>query len=276
MISGNLIAELNLFAIGATAIGSGLCRVLHTRSKRAETLLVTAGMTFIAVLSIDIVLTILCRITSVRYDLYLFCFDKAFGEPSFLIGRLFQRYGWFRIISTDVYELATCAFLILAVWYAVTQPLDEMKRMNRAILIALMPAGLIYLLFPVSGPAYAFPNFPNTFPEHVSPHPLMLLPPPNGVPSIHMTIALLLAYFCWRWPLGRILGIVFVALTVTSTLGLGEHYLFDLIVAVPYAMLVLYLSGAKERAYASEETSSPLMPHPETLALNNSDPRSTI
>jgi hypothetical protein len=275
MILGSSIAEFNLVTIGAAALVSGLIRALRPQSYRAEALFITACMTFMAMLSIDIALTILCRITPARYDLYLFCFDKTFGEPSFYVGRLFERYGWFRIVSTDVYELATCAFLMLAAWYAMTQPIDEAKRMNRAILISLMPAGFIYLLFPVSGPAHAFSGFPDVVPSQVTPHALSLLSPPNGVPSIHMTLALILAYFSWRWPLGKLLGSLFVVFTLTSTLGLGEHYLFDLIVAAPYSALAIYLSGVRERQPAPKRTRG-LRANPEGLILGKSSPRPTI
>jgi hypothetical protein len=37
-------------------------------------------------------------------------------------------------------------------------------------------------------------------------------------------------------------GITFVALTVFATLGSGQHYFFDLVVAVPYAGFIYMVS----------------------------------
>jgi hypothetical protein len=46
-----------------------------------------------------------------------------------------------------------------------------------------------------------------------------------------------------HWKAGRIFGAVFLALTILATLGLGEHYIFDLFCAVPYAAIVLWIAG---------------------------------
>ena len=48
--------------------------------------------------------------------------------------------------------------------------------------------------------------------------------------------------FLWHWRLGKVIGIVFLVLTVVATLGSGEHYAFDLICAVPYTWGGLYIA----------------------------------
>lgn len=86
----------------------------------------------------------------------------------------------------------------------------------RAWIVAAAPAPLFFLAFPATGPA------------HVT-DPLALR---NCIPSLHLTWALLgLVYIAPRW---RWLAIAFAILTAAATLGIGEHYLLDLIVAVPY------------------------------------------
>jgi len=60
----------------------------------------------------------------------------------------------------------------------------------------------------------------------------------NGMPSIHFSTALLIAWALWRWKWGRVFGIAFAIATMVATLGSGEHYLCDLVMAVPYALFV--------------------------------------
>ncbi len=87
----------------------------------------------------------------------------------------------------------------------------------RAWVLAALPAPLFYLAFPATGPAHIGDPFA----------------PRNCIPSLHLTWALLAAvYVAPRW---RPLAIVFAALTAVATLGTGEHYVADLIVALPYA-----------------------------------------
>jgi hypothetical protein len=59
------------------------------------------------------------------------------------------------------------------------------------------------------------------------------------MPSLHLVVALLVAASVW--PLGwslRIAGVAFIALTVLATLGFGEHYAIDLLLAIPFAAAV--------------------------------------
>jgi len=106
---------------------------------------------------------------------------------------------------------------------------------------------LLYFVFPATGPVYAagasFPNFPHPFAtlRQVHPHPIALsVPMPrNATPSLHMTWALLL-WFNSR-PFSRTargLALAYVLLTIVGTLGTGEHYLADLVVAFPFSVAV--------------------------------------
>jgi membrane-associated phospholipid phosphatase len=52
---------------------------------------------------------------------------------------------------------------------------------------------------------------------------------------------MLILWFLWPWKVGRIFGLLYLALIVFATLGSGQHYLFDLIVAIPYTATILYL-----------------------------------
>ena len=58
------------------------------------------------------------------------------------------------------------------------------------------------------------------------------------MPSLHLCGALLVWWNSRFWPRwGRILALLFALATALATMALGEHYLADLIVAFPFAVL---------------------------------------
>jgi membrane-associated phospholipid phosphatase len=120
------------------------------------------------------------------------------------------------------------------------RPEREAIRVAQTFLLNLFAALPIYLLFPVCGPAFAFPSFPALPLAGLVPHLLAISAAPNGVPSVHMSSALLVLWFLRRWPWGRAIGGVYAALIVLSTLASGQHYLFDLLCAVPYTAAVVW------------------------------------
>jgi hypothetical protein len=74
----------------------------------------------------------------------------------------------------------------------------------------------------------------------------------NAMPSMHMTWALLVWWSAWELtPLARLIATVFATLTFLSTLGFGEHYLVDLIVSVPFALLIEAVCAFKKERNAS-------------------------
>jgi PAP2 superfamily len=91
-----------------------------------------------------------------------------------------------------------------------------------------------------------------------------------------MTAALLILWFARHWIAGRLLSVAFLVLTVLSTLGAGEHYLFDLIVAVPYSAAVCrcipHLSSLFRLLYA-RRAPQPVEPLPVAVARTSVDSR---
>ena len=68
----------------------------------------------------------------------------------------------------------------------------------------------------------------------------------NAVPSLHVTWAALALLACrGRSALACGLMAVFLAFTILATLGLGEHYLIDLIVAAPFLLVVRAASAVR-------------------------------
>ena len=130
---------------------------------------------------------------------------------------------------------------MLAVYaaYLWRRPAAETARLLQTFAVAFLGGIAVFALCPVCGPRYAFgAQFPFHAPAAIVPHRVAIAAPPNGVPSLHMAAALLILWFARHWIAGRLLAVVFVVLTVLATLGSGEHYLLDLIVAVPYSVAV--------------------------------------
>jgi len=178
------------------------------------------------------------------YDGFLYAFDTTLGfEPSFMVGEFLLRARWLRDICEITYNAVP---LLIAVVYA----LHAHRRKNAAGLSLLLSCGvagvagfLLYHLLPAAGPVYLFPaEFPRLVPAVPQLRTMGLanrLAPRDCMPSLHFAWALLL---CWNarslpaWV--RVLTGAGLGLTALATLGSGQHYLVDLVVAVPFALAI--------------------------------------
>jgi hypothetical protein len=138
---------------------------------------------------------------------------------------------WFFNISTATWHWAQMHLLAWDFFYFIYLSLPcvvvlilvdlDVKNCWRLVLVLLMSsicAVPFYLIFPAVGPLHI--GTPNAH--------------RNCLPSLHVTWAIML----WRaaepgWKSWAM--VLFVLLTAISTLTTGEHYLIDLIVALPYA-----------------------------------------
>jgi PAP2 superfamily len=189
-------------------------------------------------------------------DLYAYVFDGSLGfQPSFFIGRLFHDYSFLGTLGQFTYYFLPVP---MALVYA-----GHLRRKDSSPLFIaelFMAAGflgyLLYLVFPAAGPRYiAGPKFPAS-PLSLSelhaliPHsvPVDRMFPRNAMPSLHMAWALLVWFNCQPFSrLARALALVFVVTTALDTLGTGEHYLIDLVVAFPFAVAVQSLCAGRMR-----------------------------
>lgn len=189
-------------------------------------------------------------------DKILYAFDGSLGfQPSFVLGRLFGQLPGLRVLSKIAYEIAPLAVVVL---YASTMGHGGRRQPNLLLLfgVASVAGFLLYGLLPAAGPFYLFPSrFPTSAPVLAG---LALLPAAlpagvsrNAMPSLHMAWAVLM---CWNarrssiWL--RAAYYLLLVLTVFYTLGSGEHYLIDLIVALPFSLAVQAAFSAPIRELA--------------------------
>ena len=182
--------------------------------------------------------------TPVTYDRLLYVFDAKFGgPPSWAIGRLLRAHPWLLQATGYVYNslplgLAAC----LAIQLRDRQNGAPITVDLRWLSIALGVVGfLLYQVCPVAGPVYLFgKDFPFRIPDltGMAIQPAWLQPAArNGMPSLHVGWTLLLFWNMRRrnWWMGAIAA-TYLTLTALATLGFGEHYLADLMVAPPLAL----------------------------------------
>jgi hypothetical protein len=119
-----------------------------------------------------------------------------------------------------------------------------------AAVVAFLITGPIgacfYTMFPALGPAHILHG---SFPWHsltmeqarrLALEPIVAAGPRNAIPSLHAAWIFLVVWFSWRLSMvERIAAIIFVFFTLCGTLGTGEHYFIDLVVAAPFALLIL-------------------------------------
>jgi PAP2 superfamily len=198
------------------------------------------------------------------FDLYLYSVDCSLrAQLSFWMGQVYALHPWWRFAGLLFY-------IALPLPMALVYAAQLRVRSSRAfpVMLAFLVTGpmgvLFYNLVPAMGPVHIFgPNFP-WHPLSIAQARTMVLETialkgaRNAIPSLHMSWVLLI----WWNSKGLALWIrsvasAFVIFTVMATLGTGEHYFVDLVVAFPFALMVQALclypvpfsSGARRTAF---------------------------
>jgi PAP2 superfamily len=175
------------------------------------------------------------------YDAFLLEFDGSLGfQPSFALGQFLLR-------SPTAWNLTTIVYYALPLAVCIAYASDRMRKHKAvAVLVLFLTFTTVgfahYSVYPAVGPRYAFAGVYPGKPPSLSETRLqpMAVPdsPRNCMPSLHFGAALLVWWNSRRWPRwGRLLVALFVLATAFATLALGEHYLADLIVAFPFALI---------------------------------------
>jgi hypothetical protein len=179
------------------------------------------------------------------YDLYLYAFDASLHvQIPFFLGQLFAQHGIFR-------QTAILAYIGLSVPIAVVYAGQIRRSGTKALqcFLAFVITGPIGIVFynavPALGPAHLFTKFFPWRPLAIEQvrrlflEPVALAGPRNAIPSLHMAWVLL----AWWYSRGlsvteRAIALFYLVFVALATLGMGEHYFIDLIVAVPFALFI--------------------------------------
>jgi hypothetical protein len=238
----------------------------EARSKTFRILLPTCVLTFMIFGSVYS-LNMASYLHAKTFDLYTFVFDGSLGfQPSFVCGRELAANSWLFPPVRLTYEGIVLA---MAAFYAAFMARREKPiwELIELLFAAAMVGYLFFSVFPVCGPRYGFPaSFPGAdFPYarleslNLQRVPVDWLIPRNGVPSLHFTWALLIWWNTRslpRW--GRLTATAFVLATAFDTMATGEHYLFDLLAALPFA-LCMQASMVRTVAFRNRERWLPVL-----------------
>ena len=178
-------------------------------------------------------------------DLYLYSFDCSLHvNLSFLMGQAFSKSYWLNLAGQFFYT-ALCVPMGLVF---AGQLLRNRSRSLEALAAFLVTAPIgvaFYKLFPALGPVHVFQKI---FPDHSLTYqqasrlflePIVVPGIRNAMPSLHMTWMLLALWYSRGLSLWeRSVALLFVVMTVLATLGTGEHYFVDLVVAFPFALMI--------------------------------------
>jgi hypothetical protein len=178
-------------------------------------------------------------------DLYLYAFDASLhAQIPFRIGQWFT--AWPALRSTSLLCYAALSFPVALIYAGKVLRIRERAFYVFLAFVATGPIGVIfYNIFPAAGPVHLFgPDFPWR-PLNLGQVSRLFLEPValdgfrNAIPSLHMAWVLL----AWWYSRGmawweRAIAMVFLVFTVLATMGTGEHYAIDLVLAFPFALLI--------------------------------------
>jgi hypothetical protein len=241
------------FMAGFSFVGLGALAVLGVRTVWAEDedrkLLLYGFLPSVLFVGSEWMASTLLDITEElhpkTFDLFLYSFDSSLRvQFSFLMGQLFWTWPWVRFACLVIYIALP---LPLALVYAAQLRIKKENALS--VMLAFLVTGpvgvLFYNMLPACGPVHvfgaAFPWHPPSTLEvmHMRVVPVLLKGARNAIPSLHMTWVLLVWWNSRGLQLWvRVITLTFLALTVMATLGTGEHYFIDLVVAFPFSLMV--------------------------------------
>ena len=244
MLPSNTLLATFLTPGVAWALGVlGLCiwMLFHPRANEpVKILLLFVGFVILGPIC-DAVMNIESRNTPMKFDYFLYVVDVNLGVSAFSVARLFT--DWQGYILYAIYQSLT-VFMIL--WYGLnlTRRDGRPNKLLIAYVVGYLIGPCLYMLLPARGPRHAFGSaFPMGNPD-VSPALVQLSGWPNAIPSLHVSTALLFVLFAGKNRVLRVVAWIYLAGTVAATLAF-EHYLIDLIVAVPFAYFVTRIAEGK-------------------------------
>lgn len=230
----------------------GAIRATGAERRRNRILLAASAMVFGLFMTSDPLLHLTAALRPAAYDHAAYILDGTLGfQASILLARLFASHGWLDYLGTAGYFFIAYGFSAL---FGLQFARPDRVSANILKFIALcFPIVLVlYLICPVAGPEYAFgANFPDRMPAAGELSPVAAVIPPaarNGVPSMHAgwALGLFINALPFSWPI-RALFATLLLLNLLSTLGLGEHYLVDLVIAFPFILAIQALCVGPRR-----------------------------
>jgi len=188
----------------------------------------------------------LTTVTEETFDNRAYLVDLSFGFNALALASRLNEMPMADALKAAYFEvigLGYMALMLITGWMVMLQLKRQSPRWLVGFAVFVLSgtaAGLLYHVFPAAGPAATYGS-------------LLGLPDPRGItpavnyvnsdhvrncmPSIHFAWALLVLINARGLPrVFQVSALLYVGLTFVATLVMGEHYLVDLVVAVPFAI----------------------------------------
>lgn len=184
------------------------------------------------------------------FDEYLLLFDASLHiQPAFIAGQLYRTHPLLHNASLIAY--VGLAVPIMMVYAGRLARFGEKAFSAMLAFLITGPVGILfYNLFPVCGPQYLFgrrfPFSPLSYEKlgRMILEPVLIDGARNGMPSLHLAWTLLAWWYSRKLSrLERVIAFLFLGLIAFATLGTGEHWFADLVVAFPFALMIHALSA---------------------------------
>ncbi len=203
------------------------------------------------------ILRIISILFPLTYDIHLWKIDAAFGN----VGQAFALAAdtlpsWGQSFTILVYSLLAVIFLPQIAWL-IREKKNQSMHGWRTLVVPFFVAVVSYAWLPATGPIAAFDGF---YPNKMPPMDQLgdvLMPvgqaPRNAMPSMHFSGAIwvFMVAAVFRQKIIFAIAAIFLLGTAWATLALGEHYVIDLVVAMPFAAaLGLWLIDPPRRKHA--------------------------
>ena len=185
---------------------------------------------------------VICDLAANTYDYALLRFDESLGLPLYkILGEIVHSSRVLKVLTQAPYSSILIG-VMLCQYLQKTRPKAGSVDIINIFVLSLALGLLGYALLPACGPyallgkeffMQAMPQAnPGLLPEYT-------FAPRNAMPSLHFTWALLLFINAYTYGfLSRMFFLALLVMTFIATLGLGEHYFIDLVVAFAFSLMI--------------------------------------
>ncbi|MGB6125967.1 MAG: phosphatase PAP2 family protein [Gordonia sp. (in: high G+C Gram-positive bacteria)] len=237
-----------------TLVGTAAYAAWRLRGPEQASTLKAAGLGLLLIVMGrvgDVWLVLSSRANPSVLDEFVEMADRALGSPAWAVGSVVSESPILTEIFSKVYVYLPVGAAIIAFFQLRNSARDGFPRHHiiRTFLLIGMIGPLIYFVFPVVGPTYAFGHelagagWQDVWPLHLpiigdpESAPFAQAVARNCMPSLHTAWATCILIHGWRGStVSKIFGTLWLVCTTGATLGFGFHYGIDILAGIIFTL----------------------------------------